>query len=593
MKLNFIKGGENMAQYTEYHPLKFWLDPASIAEIVAHIQTYLVNNPINSTTEIETIIHDYLIAHPELIGGVESVNGETGEVVLTADNISAGETVTIKDVLDSLQDQINDIVISIPSDYQQLIDDVSDLKSATGYEIEYVNVTQFATITDNYFIQDTGAISAADGWSIYTLPCSDGDLFRVTALGYYNKYYYGFYDSNDVFISGNRRTESGSGTITETVEAPNNAVKIVIVGRPSTGYPARIEKGNYTLTYVDDKIGELENILNVHPIYKTDITASATIEDDYFIQDNGVISTATGWSIYTLPVKVGDSFKVTAIAYYNKYYYAFYNDSGAFISGEKRTASGTGSETFIITAPENAVKLVLVGRPNSNVPAFIYTPTLEQSKWHGKKWVVFGDSLTEENRRTTKHYFDYISEKTGISTYNMGNGGSGYASERDINTAFYQRIGSVPTDADVITIFGSFNDLSEIGTGSGQLPLGDADDNDTTTIGGLINTTFDNLFSTFPLANVGVVTPTPWVNANPTNEPNTASQYVDLIIAVCKRRGIPCLDLFHCSQLRPWEESYRALAYSKDEGNGVHPDETGHKIIAPEFEAFLDRLLLH
>ena len=97
-----------MAEYIEYHPLKFWLDPASIAEIVAHIQTYLVNNPINSTTEIETIIHDYLIAHPELIGGVESVNGETGEVVLTADNISGGENVTIKDVLDSLQDQIDE-----------------------------------------------------------------------------------------------------------------------------------------------------------------------------------------------------------------------------------------------------------------------------------------------------------------------------------------------------------------------------------------------------------------------------------------------------------------------------------------------------
>jgi len=119
-----------MAEYIEYHPLKFWLDPASIAEIVAHIQTYLVNNPINSTTEIETIIHDYLIAHPELIGGVDSVNGQTGEVVLTADNISAGENVTIKDVLDSLQDQIDDIIASIPSDYQQLINDVSDLKSA-------------------------------------------------------------------------------------------------------------------------------------------------------------------------------------------------------------------------------------------------------------------------------------------------------------------------------------------------------------------------------------------------------------------------------------------------------------------------------
>jgi hypothetical protein len=128
-----------MAEYIEYHPLKFWLDPASIAEIVAHIQTYLVNNPINSTTEIETIIHDYLIAHPEIIGGVRSINGETGEVILTADNISGGENVTIKDVLDSLQDQIDDIVASIPSDYQQLIDDVSDLKSN-------LNVAELATV---------------------------------------------------------------------------------------------------------------------------------------------------------------------------------------------------------------------------------------------------------------------------------------------------------------------------------------------------------------------------------------------------------------------------------------------------------------
>ena len=140
MRLNFIKGGENMAQYTEYHPLKFWLDPASIAEIVAHIQAYLVANPINSTTEIETIIHDYLIEHPEIIGGVRSINGETGEVVLTADNISGGENVTIADVLDSLQDQIDDIVASIPSDYQQLINDVSDLKSATSKLNELIEI---------------------------------------------------------------------------------------------------------------------------------------------------------------------------------------------------------------------------------------------------------------------------------------------------------------------------------------------------------------------------------------------------------------------------------------------------------------------
>ena len=128
-----------MAEYIEYHPLKFWLDPASIAEIVAHIQRYLVDNPINSATEIETIIHDYLIAHPELIG-VVSVNGETGEVVLNADDIIASGNVTIKDMLDSLQNQINEIANKFESGI-----DLSDLspmlQDAFHYEYEQINVT--------------------------------------------------------------------------------------------------------------------------------------------------------------------------------------------------------------------------------------------------------------------------------------------------------------------------------------------------------------------------------------------------------------------------------------------------------------------
>jgi len=182
-----------MAQYTEYHPLKFWLDPASIAEIVAHIQKYLVDNPINSTTEIETIIHDYLIAHPELIGGVESVNGETGEVVLTADNISGGENVTIKDVLDSLQDQIDDIVASIPSDYQQLIDDVSDLKSATEYD-------SIAALNKYAFFKNGTVLTSTDNGRKVT---RDGNKLTVEKIG--NGSTYGVYP-----LIGDLTIKSGS-----------------------------------------------------------------------------------------------------------------------------------------------------------------------------------------------------------------------------------------------------------------------------------------------------------------------------------------------------------------------------------------------
>lgn len=99
--------------YTIYTPLNVWLDPASITDVVAYIQTYLSENTIYSETEIETIIHDYLIANPELIGGVQSVNGKTGTVVLTASDINTSNNTTIQAVLTSLSGQISEIVQTI------------------------------------------------------------------------------------------------------------------------------------------------------------------------------------------------------------------------------------------------------------------------------------------------------------------------------------------------------------------------------------------------------------------------------------------------------------------------------------------------
>ena len=206
--------------------------------------------------------------------------------------------------------------------------------------------------------------------------------------------------------------------------------------------------------------------------------------------------------------------------------------------------------------------------------------------WSDKKWVCVGDSLTEVNSRTTKHYFDYINEKTGITTINMGIGGTGYMEEQDQGIAFYQRVLNIDTSADVITIFGSGNDLSH--------PLGEITDTDTDTICGCVNKTIDNLFQVFPLANVGIITPTPWGWYPPyLTDNNKMAEYSKALVDICKMRGIPYLDLYHSSGLRPWEESYLPLCYSKDEGNSVHPDEKGHEIIASKIQSFIETLLLH
>lgn len=217
-----------------------------------------------------------------------------------------------------------------------------------------------------------------------------------------------------------------------------------------------------------------------------------------------------------------------------------------------------------------------------------FTPI--SGRWVGKRWAVIGDSITEKNEKTLKNYYDYIAENTGIEVVNMGVSGTGYKSYEDTNNAFYQRILNVPTNADVVTILGSGNDLGHSYT------LGDATDTGTDTICGCINKTIDNLYSVLPTVQLGIITPNPWGGFNPSDENNLMAQYSAKIVEICKLRGIPCLDLYHCSGLRPWDNAFLELAYPMNkEGSArdrVHPNEIGHSIMAPKIKAFLDSLIM-
>ena len=271
--------------------------------------------------------------------------------------------------------------------------------------------------------------------------------------------------------------------------------------------------------------------------------------------------------------------------------YAFYDVNGNRVGGENNTGNTDRKiENKVVTSPARAVS-IRVACINGMQSCGIQPMTRGyfigmKPKWYGRTWVCLGDSLTESNSRTTKHYFDYIAEKTGIKTVNLGVSGTGYMRRKDINRAFYQRVSDIQEDADVITIFGSGNDLSSDQT------LGTVTDTGTDTICGCINATIDAIYERIPLARLGIVTPTPWVGSMPSKTTCGMAKYSEAIVEICKRRSIPCLDLYHESNLRPDDENFRKLAFSKDGGNGVHPDEKGHEIIAASFQSLLERLIL-
>lgn len=116
-----------MAVYT---PFFVYLTPASIPQVVAHIQKYLSENPIISDEEtIAELISAYIAAHPELLA-VSSVNGKTGTVVLTGSdiNINASSAVSVETQLQNLASMIS----SVGSDITQIEANISQIYTTIG-----------------------------------------------------------------------------------------------------------------------------------------------------------------------------------------------------------------------------------------------------------------------------------------------------------------------------------------------------------------------------------------------------------------------------------------------------------------------------
>ena len=359
--------------------------------------------------------------------------------------------------------------------------------------------------------------------------------------------------------------------------------------------------GDTTYTIVDEEARKtVANLLD-----KTEVTVQLTDMTGYLLKISGkVVASSTGnvKRIVSEPVyaSAGDKYTITCSANYGNALYVIYDSSGAVLSYEiaDSTESGTVLSNTEIIMPENTSYFRLASNLDNNPTGYsaakivLVPATTGKGKWSGIKWVVIGDSLTEKNKRTTKHYYDYIAEQTGITVEIMGVSGSGYVAGKDDGDAFYQRVASIPTDADVITIFGSGNDLSAMESLSLSMGTGaDTGSASPTTVAGYVANAIQAIYDALPTVQLGVISPTPWQYHSPADADDDMGKYADMLKDVCAKRGIPYLDLFRCSGLRPWDAEFRTLAYSKDDGDGTHPDEMGHAMIAPRIKEFLGTML--
>lgn len=182
--------------------------------------------------------------------------------------------------------------------------------------------------------------------------------------------------------------------------------------------------------------------------------------------------------------------------------------------------------------------------------------------WSHLKWYVLGDSLTDPtNNFAEKRYYDYISEKTGIQVIVDGIGGTGYYAGISTGVNFAERIKSIPEDIDIVTIFGSGNDVPWLDSENGEV---------WNTMAYLAN----NRVGT----RVIIVPPSPWATYDKRQSP--WKDYCDRLKTcahACDFRYAS--DMYDCPPFSPMFATNIDKFFSTDP-NGIHPDDNGHRGIA-------------
>lgn len=509
---------------------------------------------------------------------------------------AAAASLTVDDELDDestnpVQNAVITNELSTVKDGLQAVeDDVTALKQ--DFEDNITILQNSETVSGS--IMDTDGTAKTSGaynaMSYHAVPIGSeliGTQLYVDGTAWFMIQPYVFVDSDGGITQSS--VENPGGTVTQHTGLEFTPSKT------GTLYINFYTSNNIGRAYEIDLILKEESLPSNIPFKDTisyrEVTLTVT-EGKLLNANTGVITDTTNTDYratdYT-PIEGMSKLLVSTEQFWGQGLYAFYDANKTFISGVASASGGTVTvlRNEIVDVPTTA-KYIVIGflyQSNFTAPALFAGARQNVNPsaiWSGKKWACIGDSLTQSYGVTDIHYFEFISAATGITTVNLGASGNGYAHGDD---NFMTKGLLVPSDSDVVTIFGSGNDAS-----SGK-QLGTASDTGTDTIAGCINTTIDNIYSILPVVNLGIVTPTPWINNMPSDN-GYMENYSNLIVEICKNRSIPCLDLYHESNLNPNSSAVRAIAYSKDSGGGVHPNEVGHRMIATQFYAFLQKLVL-
>ncbi|MCR5752448.1 MAG: chitobiase/beta-hexosaminidase C-terminal domain-containing protein [Kiritimatiellae bacterium] len=211
--------------------------------------------------------------------------------------------------------------------------------------------------------------------------------------------------------------------------------------------------------------------------------------------------------------------------------------------------------------------------------------------WSAYKWAVIGDSLTDPTLAPGigNYYYNFVVADTGIQlVYTNGVGSTGYKNKYNVDggKCFYQRLlaNPLPSDVDVVTIFGSVNDWGQV---SNAADAGDPTDtlaDGKETLAAYMNKAIDVVQAQAPNAKLVLVGSLYYYNV--VTEAHVRAN--ETLRAVAAQRGVAFYDWltenandpldFHHIADNPTAEGSFAQRYTRDCPTTIIPNETsfGH-----------------
>lgn len=323
----------------------------------------------------------------------------------------------------------------------------------------------------------------------------------------------------------------------------------------------------------------------VHKVYECNVTSVEVDEDNpsWVTITAAIPSDVGGFMIREVGV-FDDGNNLIAIGKYPETYKPVASDGSTKELYIKMTLEITNSSSVelkidptVIIATKKDIQIL--DNSISSINASLSDMENIVNRYKGKKYVAVGDSITYGF--VDNPYSKLVGQILGMNYVNMGVSGSLITVDPAKTDSIFERRSTIPTDADVISIFGGTNDFGHTVVDMGMF-------GDTTYNLGFYGTVYalcQWLLENRPNAKIFFITPLPRGGMNTENTFGyILEDYVNAIIDVCNYWSIPVLDFYHDSALSPLSNAIAAEYY---DSNKLHPLQNGHNLLANKIIEFM------